>query len=198
MNPGVNALSFLLNTLIDLYVMVVALRFVMQAVRADYYNPVAQFVVKATNPVLVPLRKLVPGLFGQDMAALSLCLALLLGKLYLFLAMGLGPTAIAGYHVPLGSGAPLLMLALAVIDLLALFFNIFFFAIIIMAVLSWINPGHYNPVSGLLASISAPVLDPVRRFVPPLGGLDLSPLVALIALQVLKILVVQSLLNLLL
>ncbi len=196
MNPGVNALSFLLNTLIDLYVMVVALRFVMQAVRADYYNPVAQFVVKATNPVLVPLRKLVPGLFGQDMAALLLCLALLLGKLYLFSAMGLGPASIAGYHVPLSSAAPLLMLALAAVDLLALFFNIFFFAIIIMAVLSWINPGHYNPVSGLLSSISAPVLDPVRRFMPPLGGLDLSPLVALIILQVLKILVVQSLLNL--
>jgi YggT family protein len=198
MSPGANALSFLLNTIFDLYVMIVALRFLMQMVRADYYNPIAQFIVKATNPILVPLRRVIPGMFGQDMAALLLCLGLLLIKFFLFAALDLGSVSIAGTGLML-SGAPALTLVfLAVIDLLALFFNIFFFAIIILAILSWVSPGGYNPAAALLDAIAAPVLGPVRRVVPPIGGLDLSPLVALVGLQVLKILIIQSLLGLLL
>ena len=89
------------------------------------------------------------------------------------------------------------VIALAAIDLLALFFNIFFFAIIIMAVLSWISPGGYNPVGALVSGISEPLIRPVRRYIPPLGGLDLSPLVVLIGLQVLKILVIGTLMQML-
>ena len=194
MSAGFEALSFLLNTVIDLYVMVVALRFLMQAVRADYYNPIAQFVVKASNPPLIPLRRVIPGLGGQDMAALVLCLVLLILKLFLFQLLGLH-SSVAGYGIPLGGASAVLIIYLAALDLLALFFNIFLFAIIIQAIISWINPGSYNPVSGLLENITAPLLNPVRRFVKPVAGLDLSPLVALIILQVVKILVIKTLLG---
>ena len=194
MGPGSEALSFLLNTIIDLYVMVIALRFLMQMVRADYYNPLAQFVVKASNPPLIPLRRIIPGLGGQDLAALFLCLALLIAKLFLFKAIGLN-TSVAGYSLQVASVSPALIVYFAAVDLLALFFNIFFFAIIIQAVISWINPGNYNPVSALVESITAPLLRPVQRYVKPFGGLDLSPLVVLILLQVVKILVIKSLLG---
>ncbi|MEM7207986.1 MAG: YggT family protein [Pseudomonadota bacterium] len=196
MGPGTQALSFLLNTVIDLYVMVIALRFVMQAVRADYYNPLAQFVVKASNPPLIPLRRVIPGIGGQDIAALMLCLILLIAKMFLFKALGLSLNAASYTLNPASIAAPLLVY-LAAVDLLALFFNIFFFAIIIQAVISWINPGSYNPVSGLLDSITGPLLRPIRGFVKPVGGLDLSPLVALILLQVVKILVIGALIGVL-
>ena len=194
MGPGSEALSFLLNTLIDLYVMVVALRFIMQAVRADYYNPLAQFIVRASNPPLVVLRRFVPGFGGQDIAALVLCLALLVAKLFLFKAMGLS-TSVAGYGMNLGGVMAFLIVYLAAVDLLSLFFNIFFFAIIIQVIISWISPGSYNPVSGLLESITAPLMRPVRRYVKPVSGLDLSPLVVIILLQLAKILVIKSLLG---
>ena len=135
MGPGSQALSFLLNTIIDLYVMVIALRFIMQAVRADYYNPLAQFVVKASNPILIPLRRVIPGFGGQDVAALALCLALLVAKFFVFRALGI-QTSVASYSVALSSVSSITILYLAAVDLLALFFNIFFFAIIIQAIIS--------------------------------------------------------------
>ncbi len=194
MNPGTDALSYLLNILIDLYVMVVALRFLMQAVRADYYNPLAQFIVRASNPPLIPLRRVVPGFAGQDIAALLLCFALLAVKLLLFKLLGLGVSA-AGYALNASAISAVALFYFAAVDLLALFFNIFFFALIAQAVISWINPGAYNPISGLLHSITAPLLRPVQRYIKPVGGLDLSPLVAIIGLQVAKILVIQPLLS---
>lgn len=174
--------------------MVIALRFLMQAVRADYYNPLAQFIVRTSNPPLIPLRCIIPGFAGQDMAALALCFILISIKLFVFKFLGIN-VSVAGYSlnpVAINSAA---LFYLAAVDLLALFFNIFFFAIIIQAVISWINPGNYNPVSSLLHSITAPLLRPVQRFVKPVSGLDLSPLVLIILLQLAKILVIPSLLS---
>lgn len=195
-SPGTSALSFLLNTVIDLYVMLVALRYIMQLVRADYYNPIAKFIVKATNPVLIPFRKITPGWGKQDLAALLFCWLTLAAKLFLFKLLPLGVISIAGSGVVASALGPVTIIALAAVDLLALFFNIFFFAIIIMAVLSWVSPAGYNPIAVMVASISEPLIAPVRRYVPPLGGMDLSPLVVLIGLQVMKILVIGTLMNL--
>ncbi|MEM7293154.1 MAG: YggT family protein [Pseudomonadota bacterium] len=194
MGAGSQAMSFLLNTIIDLYVMIIALRFVMQAVRADYYNPIAQFVVKASNPPLIPMRRIIPGFGGQDLAALVLCLVLLIAKLFLFKATGL-QTSVAGYGVPLSSVSPAMLIYLAAVDLLALFFNIFIFAIFVQVVISWINPGSYNPVSGLLDSLTNPLLRPVRKFIKPIAGLDLSPMVVIIGLWFVKILVIGLLIG---
>ncbi|HBR98192.1 MAG TPA: YggT family protein [Gammaproteobacteria bacterium] len=194
-SPGMNALNFLLTTLFDLYIMVVAIRFLMQVTRADYHNPISQFVVKATNPLLIPLRRFVPGFAGTDIAALVLCLLLILLKLMLFKVMGFGDYfGGKGIHLALANGVQIA--ALSVISLIELFFNVFIYSIVILAILSWIpSSGGYNPVQSVLYSLTSPVLNPLRKVIPPIGGLDISALVAIIALHLAKILVVQSLVN---
>ena len=190
-SPGMEALSFLINTLFDLYIMVVALRFLMQITRADYQNPLAQFVVKATNPLLIPLRRVVPGVGGYDIAALVLCFLLILIKLFLFKGLGLSEF-IGGMRMNMAYAATGQLFGIAVISLINLFFNVFLYAIVLLAILSWFNNG-YNPVQSILYSITSPVLTPLRNIIPPVGGLDLSALAAIILLQVGKILVVNSL-----
>jgi len=194
-NYGSNALSFLLNTLVDIYVTIVAVRFLMQMVRADYYSPVAQFVVKVTNPLLLPLRRIVPGFGGQDIAALLLCWLLLLAKLALLSSMALA-VSVAGYQLIVPEGALGSLMILAAVNLLGLFFSIFFFSIIVQAVISWINPGSHNPVTQLLYQINEPLLKPVQRMIPNISGIDLSPMVLLLGLQLLKMLLIPPLLSL--
>jgi len=194
---GTNALQFLIEAVFDLYAMIIVLRFLMQSVRADYYNPVSQFVVKVTNPVLVPLRRLVPSVAGHDTASLVFAIAVLFVKLAILYAAGARGVGIAGSVVFLQNAGIMTLLALAGIELVALIINIFFFAIIVHVVLSWISQGGHNPIASLLFSLTQPILKPVQRFVPPIGGLDLSPVVAIIGLQLLKLLILPPLLALL-
>ncbi len=194
---GTNAVQFLVEAIFDLYAMVVVLRFLMQSVRADYYNPVSQFVVKVTNPVLVPLRRLIPSVGGQDIASLVFAFGVLFLKLLLLYAIGAQGVGLAGSVVYLQNAGLVALLMLAAIELVALVINIFFFVIIVQVVLSWVSPGGHNPVASLLFSLTQPVLKPIQRFVPPIGGLDLSPVVAIIGLQLLKLLILPPLLALL-
>ncbi|WP_303901609.1 YggT family protein [Thiohalomonas denitrificans] len=181
-------LQFLIGTLFSLYVLAIMLRFLLQQTRADFYNPVSQFLVKITNPPLRPLRRLIPGVGGIDVASLVLMfLVQLLAVTLVGARVGAGylPGLIStGAIQPVGT-----LLGLTIVELVDLAFNVFIFAVIIQAVLSWVNPGAYSPVSSILHSLTEPVLRPVRRFIPPMSGLDLSPLVAILALQVLKMLV---------
>ena len=191
---GTDALQFLIGILIDLYALVVVLRFMLQAVRANYFNPVAQFIVRATKPVLDPLRRILPPAGRYDIAALVVAVALMLLKIGLFRLLGIDSVVIGGYavgiaHVWVGSLA-----WLALVDLLTLFINVWFFAVLILAILSWIAPAGHNPVAEVLERITDPILRPVRSVVPLLGGVDLSPLVVLIGLQVLKMLLIRPLL----
>ena len=196
-NPALDAFKFLLGTVLDLYAMVVALRFIMQTVRADYYNPISQFIVKATDPLLRPLRRVVPSAGRYDTASLLLCFAILLAKFLLFKALGFGVVAEFGYRLPVGAmGIPSLFAA-AFVNLVNLFFNVFIFSLFAQALMSWLPDAGRSPVAGLLRSITAPVLAPVRRFVPPMGGLDLSSLVAIIGLYAVRLFVVGSLASLL-
>lgn len=167
--------QFLLNTLFGLYIGAVLLRFLLQAVRADYYNPLAQIVVKLTNPLLLPLRRIIPGWRKLDLAALVL--AYLLALLNLALVMVLYGVTPAIPPWLLGG----------VLRLLLILLNLYTFTILIQALMSWLSPG-YHPVMQTLASVNEPLLRPVRRLIPPLGGLDLSPLFVLLGLQVLRIL----------
>ena len=187
-------LLLIINTLFDLYVLLVLGRFLLQALRANFYNPVSQFVVRATTPPLRPLRRIIPGLAGQDMAALVLALLLLMIKYYLVRALGLEILQISSFIVnviaPIGSMNLLALIIVAIAEILVTFINIFLFAIFIQVILSWVNPGAYNPVIGLVISISNPVMKPIQRFIPPMGGLDLSPLFASLALMVLKMLLI--------
>lgn len=193
---GFDALQFLISTLITLYALIILLRFMMQATRADYYNPVAQFVVKASAPVLRPVRRIIPPAGRYDIAAIVVALALMLVKIWLYRLLGIPDTVVGGYrigieHAWLGSLA-----WLAVVDLLALVINVYFFAVLIRAILSWVAPQGPHPVVELLERITAPVVNPVRRVIPLVGGIDLSPLVVLIGLQVLRMLLLPPLLAL--
>ena len=197
-NSALSALGFILGTLLNLYAAVVALRFVMQVVRADYYNPISQFIVTATAPLLKPLRRLVPSAGRYDSASIVLCFAVLLAKLLLFGTLGLGPVPAMGLALPAEALSFVQMVLVALVDLVYLFFNIFIFALFIQALMSWLPNAGSSPVAGLLHSITAPVLKPVRRFVPPMGGLDLSTLVAIIGLYALRMFVIGTLTSLLL
>lgn len=169
--------TFVLSTIFSLYILLVMLRFLLQLVRADFYNPLSQFIVKLTNPLLRPLRRLIPGWREVDIASLILMLLLQM------LAVGL-VFVLTSRNI---TASTLVIVALA--QLVDLAFNVFIFAILIQALLSWINPGTYNPVSAVLFSLTQPVLQPVRRLIPPISGFDLSPLVAIVGLQVLRMLV---------
>lgn len=177
MNPQ-NPLIFLIETLLDLYIMVLMLRFILQQVHADFYNPISQFIVKATAPVLIPARKIIPSVGGIDIATIIVVIAFIAIKIFVIaLLSGFSPSIVA-------------LLITGIRDFITLALNIFIFAIIIQAVLSWINPDPHNPVAGVLFSITQPVLQPFRRWIKPIGGLDLSPLIALIALMFIERVVV--------
>ncbi|MCW8890441.1 MAG: YggT family protein [Sedimenticola sp.] len=173
--------AFLIQVIFDLYIMVVMLRFILQLVHADFYNPISQFAVKVTTPALRPFRRFIPGIGGIDIASIVLMLVLKTLELSLIMLVS-------------GKGAqPLAALAYAVPDLLELAINFFLFAILIQVILSWVNPGHYNPATALLHSITQPILKPAQRLIPPISGLDLSPMLVLVGLQLLKMLLLPPL-----
>ena len=183
-NYVTSPIEFLINTLFSLYILTVMLRFILAAVRADFYNPVSQFLVKVTNPPLLPLRKLIPSIGKVDTSSLVLMLVLQMASFGLI-------ALLRGGQISIGA-----LVILSIAELLGLLLNVFLFAIFIQVILSWVNPGTYNPVVSLLYSITEPVLRPCRRLIPPMSGMDLSPLVALIAIQLAKMLLLPPLLQL--
>jgi YggT family protein len=189
-------LILIINTLLDLYVLLVLLRFMLQWIRADFYNPVSQFVVKATTPLLKPLRRIIPGLGGQDIAALVLALAVILIKFGLLMALGANIIEIAGQPAAIGAVSIVGLFVIALAEMVAMIINIFLFAVIVMVIMSWVNPGGYNPVIGLIDSLCRPIMRPIRRIIPAMGGLDLSPLFASLGLIVLKMLLIPPILYL--
>ena len=175
---------FLVSTVFDLYILVVALRFLLQMVRADFYNPVSQFIVTLTNPPLRYMRRWIPGYAGIDWA----CLILLLGVQVLELAL----VSLIGGQSPSIPG--LLVLSLA--SLIRLCIYILMFAIIVQVIISWVAPGAYNPLTVLLYRLTDFILRPARRLLPPVSGVDFSPWLVLVALQLGIILIVKPLLRL--
>lgn len=170
MNHAGNAFAFLINALVGLYLIAVLLRVVLQAVRADFYNPICQFLVRVTNPALKPLRRFVPGFMGIDMAGVILLLAVQTLELAVV-------SWITGPHLQFPG-----ILLLAVAELLRLLAYLYIFSIVIFAVLSWVNPDPANPVVPLLWRITNPVLAPARQLLPSMGGIDISPMLVIILL----------------
>ena len=173
MNTLAEIAIFIVNTLGSIYLLIVVLRFLLQLVRADYYNPISRLIVKATNPLLVPLRKLIPGFWGIDFACLVLALLVKMAVVQLVLL-------IAGA----GLQNPLLLLAWALLGILALIATTYFWALLIMVIASWIAPYSHNPGLSLLRQLIEPSLAPIRKLLPDLGGLDFSPMVALMLLHI--------------
>jgi YggT family protein len=176
MNAMNEIFVYLIQTVLSLFLLAVLLRFLLQLVRADFYNPISQFLVKVTNPLVLPLRKVIPGLGGFDMA--SLLLALLLQM-----------AGIALIYLINGHGVPniVLLLVWSVLGIVGLMVNIYFFALLAMIILSWVAPGSKNPALFLLFQITEPVMAPFRKALPSMGGLDFSPILVFILINVIQI-----------
>jgi YggT family protein len=158
------------------YILIVVLRFLLQVVRADFYNPLSQFIVSATNPVLIPLRKVIPGLFGIDIASIVLAIILQMVTLQLLLLL-------AG-----GGMYPIVALVFgSAVKLVGLVLNVYFYSFIILVVISWVAPQTQNPAISVVNSLTEPVLRPIRKLMPSMGGLDFSIMIAMLGILVIKI-----------
>lgn len=167
---------YLLQTVIGLYLLVMLLRFILQLSLADFYNPICQFLVRATNPLVVPLRRIMPARGRFDPASLLLAVLLqLLGIVALLLLYGMSLPGIS------------LLLSWSVVGVLGLLLKIYFFALLAMIILSWIAPGSANPAAYLLYQITEPLMAPFRRMLPSMGGLDFSPILVFIVINILQI-----------
>jgi YggT family protein len=172
---------FLIDTLFGLYVFALLLRFLFQWVEADYYNPISQFLIKITHPPLRLLRRFIPSIGRIDTASLVLMVGLqMLGGYLIFLLKGAHTTVAA-------------LFVWTLVQVLDLILNLYFFAIVIRAVLSWVGSGSYNPATSLLNSLTEPLLRASRQLLPPIGGIDLSPLIPLIGIQLAKMIVMPPL-----
>lgn len=172
-----SALYYIVDTLLSLVFFVFLLRLLLQLVRADFRNPVAQAVVRLTNPLILPLRRILPPAGKFDTASIVAVVLVALVEVVILYALR-------------ASGWPgaFEWLRLATLEIVTKLLWLYFYAIVLYALISLISPGVYSPVQSLLASLCEPVLRPFRRWIPGIAGLDLSPLWACIALQAMLIL----------
>ena len=160
-----SAIYFLVDALMSLALYVALLRLIMQWSRADFRNPLAQAVVKVTNPLVMPLRRVLPPINKIDTA--SVVTVILVATAYVVLM-----SVVRGFGLP----PALLLLQATALEIVTSVLKLYFFAIFLYALMSLIAQGSYSPMQPLLASICEPVLRPIRRLIPPIAGLDLSPL----------------------
>ena len=170
--------TLVMDTVSSLYLMLILLRFILQLSRADFYNPISQFIVKATNPLLIPLRRIVPSIGAIDTS--SIVLAVLFQTLVIAIKM----LVLSG-----GLENPVFLLALSVVMVLDVLLKIYFWSLIVMIVASWIAPGSGHPALVLINQIVEPIMKPFRKLLPSMGGLDLSPILAFLTIQVLEVIV---------
>lgn len=178
-----NILHLIAYSLLSLFLIIVVLRFLLQIVRADFYNPVSQAIVKITMPLLKPLRKVIPGLLGIDMASVVLILLVqLFASAILCLITGLtGLIAL-----------PHILLAWGFAGVLTIISSIFFWCMIISIIGSFIAPMSHHPLLTLANQIINPLTAPIRKVIPPLGGvIDISPIIILLGLQVVDMLIIR-------
>jgi YggT family protein len=171
------ALTFLVRTLADLYLLTFLLRFIMQWSRANYYNPLSQLVFRVTNPLVVPARRVMPSVAGLDMPTLIVLMVLEIIVTFVLLRL-------AGLSLPIPR-----LLFYSVLRLISLALWFYIGALIIYAVLSWFGQPSRNPMAVLLGELVEPVLRPARRMLPPVGGLDLSVLLVIVLLEAMNIIV---------
>lgn len=173
-----DALIFIVDTFLSLAVYAFLLRLLLQMSRADFRNPLAQAVLKLTSWLVLPLRRVLPPVGRVDTASVVAVLLAQLARIIAVSWLAIGAVM-----------APLPLLQATVVAVLVATIGLYTVAIIVHAVLSLIAPGGYSPAGALLATLCEPLLAPVRRVLPPVGGLDFSPLVVIVALQAIKLLV---------
>lgn len=168
--------NYLLHTLVTLYLGILLLRQLLQWCRADFYNPLSQFVVKATHPLVGPLRRVIPALGPVDTATVLLAVV----------TEVLAITLLALLNGVLALVNPLQLLLWALIGIASLLVNLYFVLFIVMIVLSWVAPYSRHPGALLAWQLTEPVMAPFRKIIPPIGGLDISPIFVFIIINVLN------------
>jgi YggT family protein len=158
----------------DVYIALVMLRFILQWVKADFKNPFCQFLMRMTNPLLLPLRRVVSGMWGLDMAAVVLMLALKTLEFFL-MSFFIDVYMLTWDYV-----------LIVPISIIHLGLNVFFFAIIVRSILSWVKPDPRHPLTIIMYQLTEPLLAPVRSRIPPIGGLDLAPMIVLVGILLLS------------
>ncbi len=168
--------TFIIQTLLELYLLMVLLRLLLQISRADFYNPISQAVVKVTDPPLKPLRRVIPSISGIDIASIVLALLVQFAAIYLIcLINGIAPVN------------PVNALVWGIVGAIYYVANIYFFTLLVSIIVSWVAPGSFHPIVLLINQLVEPIMTPFRKLIPPIGGLDISPLFAFIAIEVIKI-----------
>jgi YggT family protein len=174
-----SALLFIVRTIADLYLLTFLLRFILQWSRASFHNPFAQFVITVTNPLVRPARRLLPSAAGVDVPTLVVLVLLEAIVTWLLILIGGAPVS------------PVEFVLLVVLRLANLTLWFYFMAILIYVLLSWIGQ-TYSPLGAMLGELAEPVLRPARRLLPPIGGLDISPVLVMILIQAVRILVMEA------
>jgi len=165
------AFVFIIQTLAQLYLLLYLLRFWLPLVRADFRNPIAQGILRFTSPLIIPVRRFVPPIGRIDTATVLVTFAmqcLIIFVIGMIVGVNYDAVTIAG---------------LALLELMILSLNLFSFAILIRVIVSWFAPQTHNPILAMVGTIADPVLRPFRRYVPAIGGLDISPILAIVLLQ---------------
>lgn len=168
--------TLLVQTFFHLYILAILLRLLLQMAKGDFYNPISQFLIKATQPLLTPARRLVPSVGGIDTASIVVVLLLQITATILLVT-------IRGYPIPNATA----LLIWGALGTFGMVINIYFMAILAAIILSWIAPSSYNPTVILLHQLTEPVMKPFRRILPAMGGLDLSPIFVFITINILQI-----------
>lgn len=171
-------LVFMIQLLFDLYIVMLLLRLLLQLLHANYYNPISQFIINITNFLVKPMRRIIPGFKGIDFAIVTLVLILQLLELLLLIWLRFE-------HLPNLGG----LLLWAVGGIINQVINIFFYALVIRVIMSWLSVTLENPAYEIVYVLTEPILKPIRRFIPLIGGFDLSPVIVALVLKALDIMV---------
>ncbi|KEY90857.1 hypothetical protein CF67_09028 [Candidatus Photodesmus blepharus] len=167
-----NSIKFLISTIFDFYIMIVILRIWLQASHADFYNPFSQFIVKATEPILGTLRQIIPSVGNIDLATILFAYTLCVFKLIALILITSNGFANLSTE----------FLFLGLVSLLKIAGGLLFWVLLICAILSWVSQG-YSPVEYVFHQLTEPMLTPIRRIIPTIGGFDLSVLILFLVLQ---------------
>ena len=177
-----NPTIFLIEILFGLYMAIVALRIIMQWAKWEYHNPLVKFILRATQMPVKFLRRFIPAVGRWDSATIVLLLALAAVKLLLLSLFQTSPPQ------------PVTLFFLTLAEIFSLFITLFTVSIIVEVILSWVSPpGSDNPITPLISRMNAPLLNPIRRNLPQLSGIDFSPFIVLLGLQVFSMLVMPLL-----
>jgi len=183
--PLHSASDFLIRTLFDIYTLLVLLRFILPWVGADFYNPVSQFLIKITEPPVAPFRALIPKIKQIDISILGFILLIVMLKFTILLLLNLNifPNIFG-------------LIVWSFADIINHVRELYFYAIIIVIILSWLQPHIHNPGLDILQKLTSPLLTPVRRIMPQFGGIDITPIPVLLGLKLIDIIFIMPFLEL--